>query len=406
MRIFWFAPALVLAGTVLAPGLVSAQSGVLPCAQLSMAQADDCPWSGTITLTRSDSGSTSTPIPATINDHGGTQTQTYSIHDVTTIQLRGDQATATRERTALNTITHHDAPGAQCGPGQGLSFGTHDTVDERSETQNGSAPVPVHVTVDPFGSTFSVQYAVPEPPATERHTYKEAWNICNAPKPQNVDQTATRAAGPVETYTFGGTLNPDDAGLIDGSHTDQVTGGATTTVTWHLLSACGPCDRYAQDLATQSATLMGDAQTAHDLLDQVADAAISAQPESPELSMVVADLQAARAQLDSQFSNAGVLGDPTNSDTQHAGQAYADALATWYDGSGFTGLVQLLDVAPLPQANGLPRTLTLSASPLTRSLQAAVQQLRADRATVAAAQLLLNLCQSGDPELSATSPSL
>jgi hypothetical protein len=83
-----------------------------------MAQASDCGWSGTITVTRGDSGSTSTPLAATINDHGGTQTQTYSIHDVTTIQIQGDQTTATRERTALNTITHHDAPGAQCGPGQ------------------------------------------------------------------------------------------------------------------------------------------------------------------------------------------------------------------------------------------------------------------------------------------------
>ena len=59
--------------------------------------------------------------------------------------------------------------------------------------------------------------------------------------------------------------------------------------------------------------------------------------------------------------------------------------------------MQLQDVAPLPQANGLPRTLTLAASPLTQSLQRAVEQLQADRATVGAAQLLLNLCQSGDP---------
>jgi hypothetical protein len=73
---------------------------------------------------------------------------------------------------------------------------------------------------------------------------------------------------------------------------------------------------------------MGDAQTAHDLLDQVADAANGAQAESPELSAVVADLQAARAQLDGQFSDTGVIGDPTSSDTQQAGEAYADALRT------------------------------------------------------------------------------
>ena len=254
MRIFWFAPALVLAGSVVAPGLASAQPGALPCAQLSMAQTSDCPWSGTITLTRSDSGSTSTPIPASINDRGGTQTQTYSIHDVTTIQVQGDQGTATRERTALNTITHHDAPGAQCGPGQGLSFGTHDTVDERTETQNGSAPVEVQITVDPFGGTYSVQYAVPDPEAAERHTYKEAWNICNAPKPQNVDQTATRPAGPVETYTFSGTLNPDDPTIMDGSHTDQVTGGATTTVTWHFAQRV----RAVRSLRTGSGEAIGD----------------------------------------------------------------------------------------------------------------------------------------------------
>ena len=297
----------------------------------------------------------------------------------------------------MNTITHHDAPGAQCGPGQPLSFGTHDTVDERSERQTGSASVSVQVTVDPFGGTYSVQYAVPEPPATEHHMYKEAWNLCNAPKPENVDLTATRPAGSVETYTFSGTLNPDDPTVMDGSHTDQVTGGMTTTVTWHLLSAGGPCDRYAQDLASQSATLMGDAQTAHDLLDQVADAANSAQPESPELSAVVADLQAARAQLDSQFGTAGVVGDPTSSDTQQADQAYADAVANWYDAAGIADLVQVQDVAALPQANGLPRTLTLGASPLTQSLQGVVEQLQADRATLGATQLLLNLCQSGDP---------
>jgi hypothetical protein len=335
LRIVWFAAALVLAGTVLAPALASAQYGALPCDQLSMAQASDCPWSGTITVTRSDSGTTSTPIPATINDHGGTQTQTYSIHDVATIQVQGDQATATRGRTALNTITHHDAPGAQCGAGQALSFGTHDTVDERSETQNGSASVPIQVMVDPFGGTYSVQYALPEPPTTDHHTYKGAWSICNAPKPQNLDQTTTRPAGRVETYTFTGTLNPDDPTVMDGSHTDQVTGGPTTTVTWHLLSACGPCDRYAQDLATESATLMADAQTAHDLLGQVADAANGTQVQSPEL--------------------AGVVGDPTSPGTQQAGLAYADALANWYDASGITDLVQVQDVAPLPQANGLPR---------------------------------------------------
>jgi hypothetical protein len=361
-----------------------------------MAQTSDCPWSGTITLTRTDAGSTSTPIPPTSNDRGGTQTQTYSINDVATIQVQGDQAAATRERTALNTITHHDAPGAQCGPGQGLSFGTHDTVDERSETQNGSASVPVQVTVDPFGGTYRVQYAVPEPPTTDHHTYKEAWNICNAPKPQNVDQTSTRPAGPLETYTFTGTLNPDDPTVMDGSHTDQVTGGATMTVTWHLLSACGPCDRYAQDLATQSTTLMGDEQAAHDLLDEVADTANSAAPESPELAQVVADLQVARAQLDSQFSDAGVMGDPTTSDTQQADQAYADALTSWYNASGITDFVQLQNLAPLPQANGLPRTLTLTASPLTQSLQATVERVEAERATLATTQLLLNLCQSGD----------
>lgn len=362
-----------------------------------MAQASDCPWSGTITLTRSDSGSTSTPIPASINDHGGTQTQTYSIHDVATIQVQGDQATAIRERTTLNTITHHDAPGAQCGPGQGLTFGTHDTVDERSETQNGSGSVPVQVRVDPFGGTYSVQYAVPDPAATERHTYKEAWNVCNAPKPQNIDQTGTRPAGPLETYTFTGTLNPDDPTVMDGSHTDQASGGATMTVTWHLLSACGPCDRYAQDLTSQSATLMGDDQTAHDLLDQLADAAGTAEPESPEFSGVVADFQSARAQLDNQFTDADVVGDPTSSDTQQAGQAYADALANWYAAAGMTDLLQVQTVAALPQPNGLPRTLTLGASSLTQSLQAAMERLQADRATVGATQLLLDLCQSGDP---------
>jgi hypothetical protein len=244
--------------------------------------------------------------------------------------------------------------------------------------------VPVQVTVDPFGGTYSVQYAVPEPPATEHHTYTEAWNICNAPKPQNVDQTASRPAGPLDTYTFTGTLNPDDPTVMDGSHTDQVTGGATTTVTWHLLSACGPCDRYAQDLATQSATLMGDAQTAHDLLDRVADAANGAQAESPELSAFVADLQAARAQLDSQFGDTGVLGDPMSSDTQQADQAYADAVENWYDASGITDLVQVQDVAPLPQASGPPRTLTLGVSSLTQSLQGVVQQLQADRGTLGA----------------------
>jgi hypothetical protein len=78
----------------------------------------------------------------------------------------------------------------------GLSFATYDTVDERSETQNGSAPVPVQVTVDPLGRTYSVQYGLLEPAVTEHPTYKEAWNLCNAPKPRNVDQTATRSLTP------------------------------------------------------------------------------------------------------------------------------------------------------------------------------------------------------------------
>ena len=59
--------------------------------------------------------------------------------------------------------------------------------------------------------------------------------------------------------------------------------------------------------------------------------------------------------------------------------------------------MQIQTVAPLPQANGLPRPLTLRTTPLSQSLQAMVEQLQGQRATVAASQVLLNLCQSGDP---------
>jgi hypothetical protein len=378
---------------ILAPVLAHASAS--PCAQLTVAQSSDCPWNGTITLSRTDSGSTSTPLPATGNDRGGSQTHSYAIHDVAHVQVQGDQATATRERSVLNTITNHDAPGAQCGPGQSLSFGSHDTVDERQETQSGSAQVPVQVRIDPIGLTYSVQYAVPEPPTTLHHTFKESWNVCTAPKPQNLDQTSTTPAGQLETFSFSGALDPDDPTVMDGSHTDQVTGGSSVTVTWHLLSACSPCDRYTQDLAAQSTTLMTDAQTAHDLFDQVADASTSAQAESPELGSVVADLQTSRVRLDSQFSGAG---DPTSTET------YADALTTWLASSGIQDLTQIQDLAAVPQPDGEPRALTLAASPLTQSLQSVIQQMQTDRDLVSVTQLLLNECHSGAVS-SGTSPS-
>jgi hypothetical protein len=56
--------------------------------------------------------------------------------------------------------------------------------------------------------------------------------------------------------------------------------------------------------------------------------------------------------------------------------------------------VQIQDVAPLPQANALPRTL--GASPLTQSLQTVAERLQTDRAAMGATQLLLNLCATGD----------
>src|SRR4051794_36572845 len=74
--------------------------------------ADGCTWIGTITLTRTMTNSTSTPLPATPNNHGGTSTNALEEHDTTTLQLSGESlANVTRDHTVVNTMTTQSEPG-------------------------------------------------------------------------------------------------------------------------------------------------------------------------------------------------------------------------------------------------------------------------------------------------------
>src|SRR4051794_29673637 len=52
--------------------------------------AAGCVWAGTITLSQTLTSSTSTPVPATPTNHGGTQTNALDEHDTTTVQLSAE----------------------------------------------------------------------------------------------------------------------------------------------------------------------------------------------------------------------------------------------------------------------------------------------------------------------------
>ncbi len=354
-----------------------------------------CTWVGTITLSRSLANTSTTAVPATPNNHGGTQTSVLEEHDTTTIQV-GAEGTgiATRDHTLVNTTTTHTEPGRRCAANAPLTFGTYEMITESRTTQRGSSEVPVQVTVNPGASTFEVTLGIPTPASTLDTTLKESYGgLCNTPKPTDTTQSATRPAGTVTRRSFTAAFDPTRPNVLDGSQPDSLVSGSGT-ISWHLEGTCD-CETYRRQLAQASATLINHAATVRDLLDQISDGMPATLGESPELLGAEAELGTARLDLDTLFDGTGVLGDPSDAAVQAAGQGFADAVGGWYAGSGIFSLQQLQQVAVVPQAEtGLPRVLTLDVGSRVPPLQTTIQQLAADRQAVTALQILLASCEA------------
>jgi hypothetical protein len=362
------------------PALAAPAHDAASCvAMAAIAQAAGCQWHGNITISQIEDRTMSTPI-----DGGGSVEDVTHINDVTTIQASGTgSGDADREYSFSHTVTRHEVPRVQCGPGQPFTTGTHTVVQSEQRKGNADGSVDVTVTVGEDGK-YSISTGRPVPATTGTTKYEESWNICKAP-PANNSSHDISEAGSDTALDIGaqGQVDPNNPTVLEGTESQP-----PLTLNWHLDADCAQCDDLQQRVNDLEATLETDAALLRGLTDSLLPVAPSIGGEAPELGGVGADIASQLISLQAAAQRSGTTDSARN-------VAYAEGVADWLVGDGVVQLNQLL--SGLGAANGVPLPLTAQSIALMQAAQGAADKVRDDREQLVAAQTNLQECLGAAP---------